>query len=141
MITRGLALEVIPGLYAVCRLEPAAPLPEWAAGATGAPAGGGGFFLSLTRTDAELSVVCAQDAVPPSVRAEREWRCLRVKGPLGFGMTGVLASLAEPLASSGVSIFVVSTFDTDYLMVQQRDLDRAVHALERAGHRVERGEQ
>jgi hypothetical protein len=127
MVNGSLALEILAGLYAVCRLEPDAELPAWAEGP----------FVSLTRARGELSVVCVQDGVPPAVRAERDWRCLRVRGPLGFGLTGILASLASPLASSGVSIFVVSTFDTDYLLVQQRDLDRAVHALERAGHTVE----
>jgi uncharacterized protein len=131
MTNRSLALELVPGLHAVCRLDADACVPSWA---------GAGPFTSITRTDAELSIVCAQEGVPAGVRSERDWRCLRVRGPLGFGMTGVLASLAAPLASSGVSIFVVSTFDTDYLMVQQRDLDRALHALERAGHTVERGE-
>jgi hypothetical protein len=129
---RGLALEIVPGLYAVCRLDAAADLPPWAS--LPVP----GVFLSVTRTDAELSIVCPQDGVPAAARAERDWRCLRVKGPLGFGVTGILASVAAPLAGSGVSIFVVSTFDTDYLLVQQRDLERAVHALERAGHTVDR---
>ncbi len=124
MTTRSLTLEVLPGTFAVCRLAATAAVPEWASGR----------FLSVTRTDAELSVVCAEGAVPPDVRAEGGWRCLRVRGPLGFGLTGVLASLASPLASSGVSIFVISTYDTDYLMVQGRDLDRARDALERAGH-------
>jgi len=124
MTTRSLTLEVLPGTFAVCRLAATAPAPEWATG----------LFLSLTRTDAELSVVCAEGAVPPDVRTEGGWRCLRVRGPLGFGLTGVLASLAAPLASSGVSIFVISTYDTDYLMVQDRDLARARDALERAGH-------
>jgi hypothetical protein len=124
MTTRSLTLEVLPGTFAVCRLAATAAVPEWASGR----------FLSVTRTDAELSVVCAEGAVPPDVRAEGGWRCLRVRGPLGFGLTGVLASLASPLASSGVSIFVISTYDTDYLMVQSRDLDRARDALERAGH-------
>ena len=129
MERRPLRLEVVPGTYAVCRLAAAEPLPEWA---------GSGPFVSVTRTEAELSVVCPQEAVPAAVVAEPGWRCLRVAGPLGFGMTGILASLSGPLASSGVSIFVVSTYDTDYLMVQERDLDRAVDALTRAGHRVER---
>jgi hypothetical protein len=126
---RRLTLELVPGSYAVCRLDPAAPLPGWASG---------GPLVSITRTDAETSIVCPQQAVPAGVRAERDWSCLRVAGTLGFGMTGVLASLARPLASSGVSIFVVSTYDTDYLMVQQRDLGRALDALARAGHAVER---
>jgi hypothetical protein len=126
---RSLRLEIVSGTYAVCRLDAADPLPAWAAS---------GAFVSVTRTDAELSVVCPEDAVPAGVRAEPGWRCLRVVGPLGFGMTGVLASLAGPLASSGVSIFVVSTYDTDYLMVQDRDLERGQDALERAGHSVAR---
>ncbi len=126
-----LTLQLLPESYAVCRLGPEQPAPGWATR---------GAFVSVTRTDAELSIVCPQQAVPPEVQSERGWRCLRVKGPLGFGMTGLLASLAAPLASSGVSIFVVSTYDTDYLMVQQRDLERAVAALERAGHSLERGE-
>jgi hypothetical protein len=129
MERRSLRLEVVPGAYAVCRLGPADPFPGWAAS---------GLFVSVTRTDAELSVVCPEGAVPAGVRAEPGWRCLRVVGPLGFGMTGVLASLAGPLASSGVSIFVVSTYDTDYLMVQERDLERGKDALERAGHAVAR---
>ncbi len=126
---RPLRLEIVPGTYAVCRLDAADPLPAWA---------GSGPFVSVTRTEAELSVVCPEGAVPPGARAEPGWRCLRVVGPLGFGMTGVLASLAGPLASSGVSIFVVSTYDTDYLMVQERDLERGRDALERAGHTVAR---
>jgi len=126
---RALTLELVAGSYAVCRLGASDPLPAWT---------GEGPFVSVTRTDAELSVVCPQEAVPAAVLAEAGWRCLRVLGPLGFGLTGVLASLSGPLASSGVSIFVVSTYETDYLMVQERDLERAVDALTRAGHRVAR---
>ena len=126
---RALTLEFVAGSYAVCRLGASEPLPAWA---------GEGLFVSITRTDVELSVVCPEDRVPAAVLAEPGWRCLRVAGPLGFGMTGILASLSGPLASSGVSIFVVSTYETDYLMVQERDLDRAVDALTRAGHRVAR---
>jgi hypothetical protein len=124
-----MTLELLAGSYAVVRLDAAEPVPAWAGGAP---------FVSVTRTEAELSVVCLQEAVPPGACAEPGWRCLRVQGPLGFGMTGVLASLAGPLASSGVSIFVVSTYDTDYLMLQERDLERGVDALERAGHTVAR---
>jgi hypothetical protein len=127
MTTHSLNLELLAGTFAVCRLEADAPLPSWATSSG---------FVSLTRTDAELSIVCSQESVPSGVRREAGWRCLRVKGPLGFGLSGILASLAAPLASHGVSIFVVSTYDTDYLMVQERDLDRGVHALERAGHCV-----
>lgn len=126
---RTLKLELLTGSFAVCRLAEGAAAPEWAAA---------GPFVSVTRTDRETSVVCPEDAVPADVRREPGWRCLRVEGPLGFGMTGILASLASPLASSGVSIFVVSTYDTDYLLVQERDLGRAIDALGRAGHEVAR---
>jgi hypothetical protein len=126
---RRMNLELVAGRYAVVRLDAGEPLPDWARG---------GPFVSITRTDAELSIVCPQEAVPPGAQAERGWCCLRVAGPLGFGMTGILASLAGPLASSGVSIFVVSTYDTDYLMLQERDLGRGVDALVRAGHTVVR---
>jgi hypothetical protein len=125
----ALTLEVVPGAYAVCRLGPGEPVPPWA---------GPGPFFSVTRTEAELSIVCSEEGVPAVVAAERGFCCLRVVGPLGFGVSGILASLAAPLASSGVSIFVVSTYDTDYLLVQHRDLERAQDALVRAGHRVAR---
>jgi len=128
MERHALTLELVAGRYAVCRLGASDPVPAWAEG---------GPFVSVTRTDAELSIVCPEEAVPPRASAERGWRCLRVVGPLGFGMTGILASLAAPLASSGVSIFVVSTYDTDYVMVQERDVERANDALARAGHTVE----
>lgn len=128
MERRSLTLETLPGRYAVCRLGATEAVPAWAT----SPAA----FSSVTRSEAELSIVCDEAAVPGGTQAEGGWRALRVRGPLGFGMTGILASLASPLASSGVSIFVVSTYDTDYLMVQERDLERARHALERAGHAV-----
>jgi hypothetical protein len=127
MESRALTLELVEGRYAVVRLEPGDAVPPWAQG---------GPFVSVTRTDSELSIVCPEEAVPAPASAERGWRCLRVRGPLGFGMTGILASLAAPLASSGVSIFVVSTYDTDYVLVQERDLERARDALSRAGHVV-----
>jgi len=123
----SLNLELLAGRYAVVRLDVREPPPAWTTS---------GPFVSITRTEAELSVVCPEAAVPADARAERGWRCLRVAGPLGFGMTGILASLAGPLASSGVSIFVVSTYDTDYLLLQDRDLDRGTDALTRAGHSV-----
>ena len=128
MTTHSLNLELLAGTYAVCRLGADAPLPPWAA-----------RRLRLVDAHRRRAVGRLRTGERALGRAGRGgWRCLRVKGPLGFGLTGILASLAAPLASSGVSIFVVSTFDTDYLMVQQRDLDRGVHALERAGHSVER---
>lgn len=125
-----LTLSLLPGLYAVCRLPAGAPLPSW---------GQQGAFVSLTRTGDELSVVCPQESVPDGVQAEAAWRCIKVAGPFDLEDTiGVLAALAAPLAAAQVSLFVVSTYDTDYLLLKDRHLERAVAALTAAGHTVQR---
>lgn len=120
-------LLLLPGRYAVCRLPGDAPPPAWAFG---------GPFSSLTRTADEFSVVCREEDVPAGVRHEPRWRCLRVAGTLDFALVGVLASLTVPLAEAGVSVFAVSTFDTDYLLVREPDLPRTLAALSAHGHEV-----
>jgi hypothetical protein len=93
---------------------------------------------SIVRTDEELSVVCAAEDASSDAEVSRGWRALKVAGPLDFALTGVLASLAEPLSEAGISIFAISTFDTDYILVKEADLDRAVEVLSDAGHAVRR---
>ncbi len=122
----ALTLELIPGPLAVCRLDAEAEVPSWAAGAV----------TSVTRTPDELSVVCSEEAVPPNVKAERGFRCLVVAGRLDFSLPGVIASLTAPLAVAGVSIFVLSTFDTDLLLVRATQLAQAVAVLRGAGHKL-----
>ena len=122
---QALALSVLPESLAVCRLEAAAQIPAWAH--TGA-------FRAVIRTPTELSIVCREDSVPAGIPASRGWRAIAVAGTLDFALTGVLASLASPLAAAGVSIFAVSTYDTDYVLVKKDTLDRAVEALSAAGH-------
>lgn len=129
MSSSGFELTLLPQCLAVCRLAPGAPLPGWAAGE----------LLAITRTATELSLVCDQAGVPAGVTAESGWRALRVAGPLDFSLTGVLAALAVPLAAAGVSIFALSTFDTDYVLVKEAALPAALEALRRAGHRVGEG--
>ncbi len=124
---RPLRLEVLPWVLAVCRLGADAALPDWALSSA---------FLSMTRTSDELSVVCPQEAVPPEIRCEKGWRCLRVEGPLDFSEVGILASLTAVLATADISLFAISTFDTDYLLVKEDDLQMAAIELEEAGHRV-----
>jgi hypothetical protein len=92
--------------------------------------------VSITRTAEELSIVSKESVVPSSVRAEGSWRCLRVAGELDFAMTGVLSSLTGPLSVAGIPVFVISTFDTDYLFVRVADFERAASALREAGHSV-----
>jgi hypothetical protein len=130
MELREMELVPLEGAYAVCRLDADGPLPAWAAG---------GPFLSITRTADELSLVCREEVVPEGVRCERGWRCLRVAGTLDFSLVGVLASLLVPLAEAGVSVFAVSTFDTDHLLIRENHLARAVEALRAAGHAIQAG--
>ncbi len=120
-----LTLLLLPDTFAICRLAANAPLPDWALA---------GPFYAVTRTGEELSLVCRQDQVPAGVTCQPGWRCLQVAGPLDFSLTGVLASLAQPLAAAGVPIFAISTFDTDYLLTPETSLDAAVAALRSAGH-------
>lgn len=96
-----------------------------------------GSFSSVTRTGEELSVVCAEDAVPDGVRCETGWRCLRIQGRLAFSEIGVLSLLAAPLARAGISIFVVSTYETDHILVREEFLGAAQAVLASEGHTIE----
>ncbi len=125
----AMTLLLLRHTFGIARLESRGSVPPWAMAR--------GAFVTVTRTSDELSVICEDAAIPTDVTAERGWRCLRVAGQLDFALTGILASLAVPLAAAGVSIFAVSTFDTDYLLVRADTLDRAVEALRAAGHAVE----
>jgi hypothetical protein len=120
-------LFLLPETFAVCRLAPDAPAPEWASG---------GDFASVTRTRDELSIVCPAGRVPAGVRSEPGWRCLKVEGPFEFSVTGLLASLTAPLAEARVPTLAVCTFDTDYLLVKEHDLGRALEALRAAGYQA-----
>jgi len=122
----NLSVTLLPGLLAICRLPPRAPMPSWVRGS----------FTSVTRTDAELSIVCDDDAVPGDIQAARGWRALVVAGPIPFETTGVAAALVTPLADAEISVFLVATFDTDYVLVRAADVTRAAGALRAAGHDV-----
>jgi len=121
-------LHTLPDLYAIVRLDPDGSVPEWVLDSP---------FWSVTRSDSELSIVCAEEDIPDDARAERGWCALQLAGPLDFSLVGVVASLVSPLAEANVSIFVISTFETDYLLVRESDHSRAVAALREAGHAVD----
>ena len=91
----------------------------------------------MTRTDDELSIICREALGPGEVRCERGWRVLGLQGPFEFSQLGVLLPIAEALANAGVSLLVVSTFDTDYVMVKHDQLESARKALVAAGYRIE----
>ena len=105
---------------AICRFAPDSPLPVWVLHAAAE-------FWSITRTPHELSVVCSEDDLPPSVdeHVERDWRAFAVVGPLPFDLTGIVSGLTTPLAEAGIPVFVLSTYDTDYLLVRSPDSERA----------------
>ena len=119
-------LSILPEPAAVCRLAPGAAVPEWVRGA----------FTSVTRTEDELSIVCEEAAVPSGIQAERGWRVLKLEGPIPFEMTGVAAALLAPLAEARISVFLVSTYDTDYLLLKAQVLARAMGVLRGAGYDV-----
>lgn len=120
-------LVVLPGRLSVCRLAPSRPWPVAPPGAA---------VYSATRTADELSVVCPEGTEPAGSRVESGWRALAVVGPLAFDLLGVLAALTGVLAGAGVSVFVLSTFDTDLILVQDLHLEVATAALDAAGHRL-----
>ena len=124
---QSLPLLVLETRLAVCRLDPDAALPAWASQ---------GRLFSITRTGDELSVVCDEGQVPDGLKAVKGWRVFRVVGSMDFNLVGVLNALTAPLAQAGVGLFALSTFDTDYLLVQQGDLSRAIAALQSWGHQV-----
>ena len=113
-------LTVLPEPLAICRLPPTDRIPSWALEEHES-------LVSITRTPEELSIVCPEEAVPPDTRSEDGWRALKVPGPIPFEQTGVLASIAQPLAAAGLTLFAVSTYDTDYILV--KELERALEVL------------
>ena len=124
-------LEAIDAHLAVCRLDADSDLPAWVDRSR--------EFTSVTRTSDELSVVCRYDDVPEGIPMEGPWRALRVQGPIVMTLIGVVAAMSTALADAGISIFAISTYDTDYILVHEPDFDAAVDALTAAGHVVGSG--
>jgi len=126
-MTTKLTLSSLPDLLAICKLSSRHKIPDWATRSR---------FSSITRSPDELSIVCAQADVPAGVDCEPDWRCLKVDGPLDFALTGILAALSTVLAGAGISIFALSTYETDYLLVKAEKLAQAIQVLEAAGYRI-----
>lgn len=117
-------IEILKPKFAVCQLAAQESIPEWPYR---------GEFYSVTRTAEELSIVCEQKYVPAGTRCDQEWRILKVEGPLDFSLTGILSSIAKPLADAKISIFSISTFNTDYILAKDSMLEKAVAQLREAG--------
>lgn len=120
-------LTILDTTFSVIKLPKTEEIPSWASK---------GELFSITRTIEELSIVCASSNVPDNILkdVEHEWKCIKVEGILDFGLTGILSSLANPLADNNISIFAISTFNTDYLLVKLHSIEKAKSVLENAGH-------
>jgi hypothetical protein len=112
---------------AICRLDPEEESPPWASSAV---------LSSVTRTQAETTVVCQEEDVPAGITSNKSWRCLRIGGVLDFSETGILSSLTALLADDGIPLFALSTYSTDLILIKEKDLARTMLALTRSGHRV-----
>ena len=113
-------LSILPEKLGICRLSERSEIPEWAQDIN---------FCSITRTKTELSIVCSQDEIPGGVLVERDWRAFKLEGDLGIESVGVIATLSKPLADAGVSIFNISTYETNYVLVEDKNLAKAVEVL------------
>jgi hypothetical protein len=120
-----LKLSILPDQFAVCRLSPDAGVPVWTQNAE---------FYSITRSRDELSVVCLSKDVPENIRAECDWRALKVGGPLDFSLTGILTAIIDPLSEAKIPVFAISTYDTDYILVREASLSQVVAILNEEGH-------
>jgi hypothetical protein len=128
MVTTGLRLDLLPEPLALLQLPAGAPVPQWAEEAR--------HFLAITRTPSELSIVADSAAVPGDIVADRAYRAFRVRGPLPLNLVGVFATLAGPLAAAAIPIFPIATYETDYVLVKEEDIQRARDTLTAAGHHV-----
>jgi len=113
--------------FGVCRLDPNQTLPHWALENKQT-------LLSITYSDEELSIVCPLSSIPESIQCEKAWNAIKIIGPLDCGLTGILSSLTVPLAENGISIFAISTYDTDYILIKEKDIITAKLILELNQH-------
>ena len=121
-------LILFPDRYAICRLEPGDSLPPWI---------NHEGFLSITHTTEELSIVCQEAIIPPAIPCQAGWHMLKFEGTFDFSQTGVLASVTLPLAEAGISILAISTYNTDYVLIQTGQLEQAIQVLQEAGHTLQ----
>lgn len=110
MQSHKFALTVLKGRFGICKLEKESEILEWIFK---------NDFFSITRTSEELSIICQESDIPENIKAEKNWRCLKIEGPLNFGLIGVIAEISRILANQSIGIFVLSTYDTDYVFVKE----------------------
>ena len=124
---QNLTLKLLKDIYGVCRLNKDESIPSWAFD---------GEFSSITKTDDELSIVCLKDNIPKDTKCELDWKILKILGPLDFSLIGILSKISTLMAENNISIFAVSTYDTDYIMIKENDLKQAVSILENNSYKI-----
>ena len=120
MSKKILTMKLLKEKCGICRLDKTEVIPEWATNSD---------FFSITKTSDELSIVCYQENIPNDIKCEKDWRILEVEGPLDFSLIGILASISTILSQSGISIFAISTYDTDYILIKEKDIANAIQSL------------
>jgi uncharacterized protein len=121
-------LKILESTFSIMKLPSNEKIPTWVLNSD---------VFSITRTDEELSIVCPSEYLSLNEvmeDVEDDWKCIKVEGVLDFNLTGILSSLAKPLAESKISIFAISTFNTDYLLVKSHSIEKAKVVLENEGH-------
>tara|TARA_Y100000588_G_scaffold355121_1_gene410036 strand:- start:71 stop:469 length:399 start_codon:yes stop_codon:yes gene_type:complete len=124
----NLVLSVLSETFAIHKFSPDASIPEKILKSN---------YYSVSKTENELSLVCSEVIEVQSLQSSKGWKCIKVKGPLDFNMTGFLAGISDILAQGNISIFAISTFDTDYILVRSQDLYPAITKLRQAGYEFE----
>jgi hypothetical protein len=120
-------MQLLPGRYAVSRLDSKSAIPGWADGEG---------FVSITRTSDELSIVCPESRVPEGILSDRGWTCLKFIGPFAFDEYGIVASVVAPISAAAMGVFLVSTYDGDHLLVKAEDYQKVKQILTGVGHTI-----
>jgi len=128
MSDQRLVLSMLDEELSIAQISADSELPRWALESD---------FFAITRTDGELSIVCKSIHVPGEVKSDTGWRAIRLHGPFEFSLTGILSGLLNPLAAEKISIFAISTYSTDYVLVKSAQVESAVAVLKADGYQFE----
>ena len=126
-VEKKLTLKLLKDKYSVCRLNKNDEIPKWIFQEE---------FFSITKTDEELSVVCLQDKIKENIKCEKDLRILKIEGPLDFSLIGILSRISTLMANNGISIFAISTYDTDYILIKEESINKAIEVLENNNYNI-----
>ena len=124
----NLVLSVLSETFTIHKLSPDVSIPEEILNSN---------YYSVSKTENEQSVLCSELIEVKSLQSSKGWKCIIVKGPLDFNLTGILAGISDILTQGNISIFAISTFDTDYILVRTHDLSSATTKLRQANYKFE----